>query len=111
MGAPVAVTVEAETATITADNRDLCYFDITIVDHNGNRIPDAKTELHCAVEGGTLMGIFSGDPANDDQYGSPVCHAFEGRAVAIIRTDKAGEVKVHVIANGLNAGCGTVMAE
>ena len=111
VGAPAAVRVEAETPTVAADNRDLCYFDVTIVDQNGDRIPDAKTELHCAVEGGTLMGIFSGDPANDDQYGSPVCHAFEGRAVAIIRTDKAGEVKVHVIANGLNAGCGTVMAE
>ncbi len=111
VGAPAAVKVEAETPTVAADNRDLCYFDVTIVDENGDRIPDAKTELHCAVEGGTLMGIFSGDPANDDQYGSSVCHAFEGRAVAIIRTDKVGEVKVHVIANGLNAGYGTVMAE
>ena len=111
VGTPAAVTVEAETATITADNRDLCYFDITIVDHNGNRIPDAKTELHCAVEGGTLMGIFSGNPASDDQYGSATCHAFEGRAVAIVRTGKPGEVKVTVIANGLAAGCGTVVAE
>ena len=111
VGAPAAIRVEAETPILAADNRDLCYFDISIVDEHGDRIPDAKTELHCAVEGGTLMGIFSGDPANDDRYGSPVCHAFEGRAVAIVRTDKPGEVKITVIANGLAAGCGTVVAE
>ena len=111
VGIPAAVKVEAETRSLQADNRDLCYFDITITDKNGDRVPDAKNALHCAVEGGTLMGIFSGDPCNEDQYGSDTCHAFEGRALAIIRTNTPGAVKVTVIGHGLAAGCDTVIAE
>jgi hypothetical protein len=63
------------------------------------------------VEGGSLLGIFSGDPANDDQYGSPVCHAFEGRAVAIVRTKTPGEVTLTVIADGLKTGIASVTAK
>lgn len=104
VGKPNGVSVAAETGEINADNRDLCYFDISVVDEKGDRVPDAKTRLTCIVEGGELMGIFSGDPKNEDQYGSDVCHAFEGRAVAIVRTAKPGEVTITVGGEGLIAG-------
>ncbi len=104
VGAPAAVTVKAETGSICADNRDLCYFDITVVDADGARVPDARTELIALVDGGELMGVFSGDPKNEDQYGSNICHAFEGRALAIVRSATPGEVKVTVGANGLRSG-------
>lgn len=111
VGTAAAVRVEAETKSIKPDNRDLCYFDITVTDKNGDRVPFAKNELHCAVEGGKLMGIFSGDPCNEDAYGSDTCHAFEGRALAIVRTNTPGKVKVTVIGHGLAAGYDTVTAE
>ncbi len=104
VGASAAIVVKAETDAISADNRDLCYFDITIVDANGDRVPDAKTELMAIVDGGELLGIFSGDPKNEDQYGSNICHAFEGRALAIVRAKAPGEVRLTVGANGLLSG-------
>lgn len=110
VGKESAVSVAPETDEITADNRDLCYFDITVVDENGDRVPHAKTRLTCIVEGGELMGIFSGDPANEDQYGSDVCHAFYGRAVAIVKTKTPGKVKVTVGGEGLRAGSAEVTA-
>ena len=110
VGKPAAVQVCAETDSLTADNRDLCYLDITIVDADGKRIPDAKNALYCSVEGGSLMGIFSGDPCNEDAYGSNACHAFEGRAVAIVRTNKPGQVKITVISDGLSTGSDSVQA-
>lgn len=110
VGAAAAVAVKPETASLLADNRDLCYFDISIVDAEENRVPDARQELLCLVDGGTLLGIFSGDPANEDQYGSNLCHAFEGRAVAIVKTDRPGEVTVTVGSNGLNSGRAIVKA-
>jgi K+ transporter len=67
--------------------------------------------LTCLVDGGELMGIFSGDPANEDAYGSNQCHAFEGRAVAIVRTTMRGEVKLTVGSAGLYSGSATVIAE
>ena len=110
VGTPAAVKVKAETESLCADNRDLCYFDITVTDAAGDRIPDAASELRCTVEGGTLMGIFSGDPCNEDQYGSDTCHAFAGRALAIVRTDAPGEVCVTVSSLGLEAGSARVTA-
>jgi len=100
-GEAAAIHIEAETQYLEADNRDLCYFDVTVTDSNGARIADAKNELQCSVEGGRLMGFFSGDPCNEDNYGSNVCHAFEGRAVAIVSTEQAGDVKITVSGPGL----------
>ena len=57
------------------------------------------------------MGIFSGDPANDDQYGSDTCHAYEGRAVAIVMADRPGTVRLTVESPGLADGCDTVRAD
>ena len=98
-------------ARFAADRRDLCYFDITVVDERGDRVPDAKCELNCLVDGGELMGIFSGDPANEDQFTSNVCHAFTGRALCVIRTANPGKVTVTVSGDGLTSDTVTVTAE
>ncbi|MBQ8813708.1 MAG: DUF4982 domain-containing protein [Lachnospiraceae bacterium] len=108
--APAAVTVVAQSTSFQADNRDLCYFDITVTDDKGNRVVSAKNGLTCIVDGGELLGIFSGDPANEDQYGSNRCHAFEGRALAIVRTGNPGLVTVTVGSAGLTSGRAVVTA-
>ena len=56
------------------------------------------------------MGIFSGDPKNEDQYCSDTCHAFYGRAAAVVRTKTPGTVKVTVGGEGLRAGSAEVTA-
>ena len=111
VGTPAKLSVTPETTALKADNRDLCYFDITITDANGDRIPDAKNKLRCIVNGGSLLGIFSGDPANDDQYGSDTCHAYEGRAVAIVRASRPGNVRLIVLSEELASASASVKAE
>lgn len=91
-----SIKIEPETDVIKADGRDLCYFDITVTDENGDRVPDSKVELTCIVDGAELLGVFSGDPKNEDSYGSDKCHAFEGRAVAIVKTKQTGKVTLTV---------------
>ena len=109
-GKPYGVSVVPEKKEFIADGRDLCYFDITVVDEEDYRIPYANNELTCIVDGGELLGIFSGDPKNEDQYGSPVCHAFNGRALAIVKTNDPGKVTVTVGCEGLHAGSAKVKA-
>ena len=111
MGKAFGISVIAEKNSLTADGRDLCFFDISVNDSDGNRIPDAKTRLTCIVTGGELLGIFSGDPKNEDMYGADVCHAFYGRAVAIVKTKSPGNVTVTVGGEGLCAGSCTVAAK
>ncbi len=103
VGEACAIKIVTESDSLKADNRDLCYIDIFITDKNGDRIPDSKAALVCNVEGGELMGIFSADPKNEDQYGSNICHAFEGRAVAIVRAKMTGTLKVTVSSENLKS--------
>lgn len=103
VGEPAAVKIEPETNGLAADNRDLCYLDIFVTDSNGDRIPYAENELTCYVEGGELMGIFSGNPCNLDCYGSNKCHAFDGRAVAVVRAKTTGNLTVTVQSDGLTS--------
>ncbi len=109
--ASAVISVIPERSDFTADNRDLCYLDIAILDNNGEVIADSMAELTAEITGGELMGIFSGDPANLDEFTSPKCHAFEGRAVAVIRAKEPGSVKVSIRSEGLKEGSLVIAAK
>ena len=98
------IVVAPEKSKFTADNRDLCYFNIFITDNEGKLIADDGSEISCEVTGGTLMGIFGGNPCNEDQFTSNKCHVYRGRALAIVRTDKKGEVSINVSSDNLISG-------
>jgi beta-galactosidase len=104
------IIVHAENDTLIADNRDLCYFNIIVTDKDGNRVPHAEDEIECTVYGGELMSVFSGNPANEDDYSSNKCHVFGGRALAIIRTKTPGIVNICVKSKNLKCGWATVTA-
>ena len=110
MGTPTQVKIVPERTDFAADNRDLCYFDLYVCDENGDRIPYAQDELTCICGGGELMGIFSGDPANGDAYTSEKCHAFDGRAVAVVRAKNPGDITLTVHGKNLKEDCVTVTA-
>ncbi len=105
------IVVEPEKTKLISDNRDLCYFDITLQDEDGNRVTTAKCELRASCDGGELMGIFSGDPANEDAYTSNTCHAFYGRAVAVVRAKNKGDVTLTVESGTLKSATAKVEAE
>ena len=110
VGEPYAVKLTPEKTEICADGRDLLYVAVTVTDGDGNRVPDAKNLLTCTVDGGEFLGIFSGDPKNLDTYGERECHAFQGRAMVVVKTKTAGEITVTVGHNGLRADSVTVKA-
>lgn len=103
-GEACKIQVTPETKMFAADNRDLCFFEIAVTDADGNLVTDAANELECNVRGGELLAIWSGCPNNEDQYGSNKCHAFCGRAVAVVRSKHLNYVDVCVKANGLHCG-------
>lgn len=111
VGEKSAINVTAEKDELLADNRDLCYFDITVADSEGRVVMAADDELKCVVSGGELLGIFSGNPCNEDSFTSNSCHAFLGRALAIVRTKTPGEVGIKVYADKLAAGFASVQAK
>ncbi len=110
-GEAAMVQITPEKYELICDRRDLCYFDITVTDKEGRVVSAAENELSCTVTGGELMGIYSGDPANEDKYASNRCHAFKGRALAIVRTENAGNVTLTVSADALAGASVTVSAK
>ena len=104
------IAVVPETSSIVCDNRDLCYFDIFVTDENGDIVPDAQNEIYCSCDGGELMCVFSGNPANEDDFTSNSCHTYYGKAVAVVRAKNPGDVTLTVISNGLKAGASVVVA-
>lgn len=108
---PAAIDIFAERGEFQADNRDLCYFDISVVDGKGRLVAEAEHEIKCTVYGGELMGIFSGNPCNEDKYTSNACHVFKGRAVAVVRAKNPGTVGVLVYSDELASGLAEVTAK
>ena len=109
-GKPYAVSVKAEKDFVNADNRDLCYFDLSVVDEKGRLVAQADNEFCVDVYGGELITVFGGNPCNEDDYNSNKCHAYRGRAVAVVRTNQKGSVKISVGAEGLASGFATAEA-
>ncbi|MGN1059619.1 MAG: glycoside hydrolase family 2 TIM barrel-domain containing protein, partial [Clostridia bacterium] len=111
VGAPRQIKIIPEKTVFKADNRDLCYFDLYVCDEKGDRVPYAENELTCICSGGELMCVFSGNPANEDCFTSGKCHAFEGRAIAVVRANHAGTVTLTAGGKKLQGGFITVDAE
>ena len=110
-GGAVAVNVVPESNSLKADNRDLCYFDITVVDGKNRLVADAEEEITAYVTGGEFMGMFSGNPISEDDFATNVCHTIKGRATAIVRSKDAGTVKILITGKNLASGCAEVTAE
>lgn len=110
-GEASAIAVVPERYEFLADNRDLCYFEISVTDSCGRLVQDSESELKCIVQGGELLGIYSGNPCNEDEYTSNSCHAFKGRALAIVRAKQAGVVSLTVYSDALASGNAQVTAK
>ena len=110
VGVSYALEINAEKSSFFADGRDLCYFVVSVVDEQGKQITHADNLIECSISGGELLGIFSGNPANEDEYGSNFCHLFEGKALAIVKTKTAGELVLEIKSDGLTPATAKVEA-
>ena len=100
-GAPASLALLPERDAIAADRRDLAYVRIEVRDAAGRRVDESAAPIACRVEGGELLGVFSADPKSEDAYTSPSCHAYEGRALAILRAATPGDLVLSVSSPGL----------
>jgi beta-galactosidase len=105
------VNVKAEKPEFLADRRDLCYFNIEIVDKDGNVDVHNESEVLVNVIGGELLGVYSGNPISEDVFTDNKCHVFKGRALAIVRTNKPGKVTMKVMSKDLASGYAEVTAK
>ena len=111
-GPPVAVVLAVDYATYQAGGRDVVLARASVVDAAGRVVPTADNGLSFATTGGAaVIGTGNGSPADR----APACcstrAAFNGLAVAVVRTPVApGDFSIEATSAGLTSATITVHA-
>ena len=94
--------VRADRTEIRADDTDLAFIDITLVDEDGRLHHTEDRAVSVEVEGpGTLQGLGSANPRTEETFGEPTHDTFNGRALAVVRPTAPGTITVTVATDGL----------
>ncbi len=104
-GEPVALRIVTDKAALNADNQDLAYITVEIVDGKGRIVPNASNRVSFAISGqGTIEATGSGDVKDTEGYCNNERNAWKGRAGAIVKsTAKPGAVTLKVTSPGLKS--------
>ncbi|OHV45714.1 DUF4982 domain-containing protein [Pseudofrankia sp. BMG5.36] len=97
----VRLDVTVDRARITADDRDLAFVAVSLVDAEGNLYNTADRRVVVEVAGpGVLAGFGSADPRSEENFFDTIRTTFDGRALAVIRPTAPGAITVTVTADG-----------
>jgi beta-galactosidase len=104
-GNPEKIVLSADRSSIKADNQDLSYITVGIIDGKGIRNPLAQNLIKFDIEGpGSIVAVGSSNPRGTESFIQPMRKAYQGRCIVIIRSEnKAGEIKLKAISDGLQS--------
>ncbi|WP_254920943.1 glycoside hydrolase family 2 TIM barrel-domain containing protein [Flavobacterium sp. ov086] len=104
-GDAAKIKLTADRNEILANGQDLSYITIEITDKDGIFQPNAANRLDFKIEGpGVIAGVDNADIKDTEQYVGSTRKAWHGRALVVIKSNhEAGEIKLSVIPNGLEA--------
>lgn len=101
-GKPETFAVEAEQKEIRADDRDLAYLKIRILDASGELVPTDQQKIFARLEGPAVIAAFgSGNPATEDEIPDGFCHVYEGRALLVLKAQAPGTITVRLSGGGM----------
>lgn len=100
----------ASVPSLKADGHDLTFLTVSILDAQGNLVPDADHSLSVSVTGAaSFRGICNGDPTGTEVFTHPAMHAFHGQLVIAVQSSgKSGTAKVRVTGKGLKPAVITI---
>lgn len=91
-----AATVHISSEEKTAKPGEIIYLPVTISDVNGIVESNADQKVSVSVTGGELLSFGSANPRTEESYKNASFTTYYGRALAIVRAGKSGNVKVTV---------------
>jgi len=99
---PAALRLTPDRAAIKSTYGDLAYITVEIVDRDGGVVKFAGQEVSFDVSGaGELIAVGTANPGSEELYTGKQARAFEGRMMAVIRSNgEAGEICLKVRAEG-----------
>lgn len=101
---PQKILLTADHDSIRADNQDLSYVTVEILDVKGVRNPLAQNLVHFEIEGpGSILAVGSSNPMSIESFRQPMRKAYQGRCLVIIKAENnPGEIHLKVTSIGLN---------
>lgn len=88
---PVQIKLTTDKKLIKANNQDLSYITVELLDAKGNRNPLAENGIKFKVEGdATIVGVGNANPRSIESYQSPQRKAWQGRCLVILKAGKTG---------------------
>lgn len=102
-GTPHHIELVADRTVLKADDEDLSFVTVKVVDKDGNLCPLAENEIRFKVKGaGTYRAGANGNPASLENFQTPKMKVFNGMMTAIVAaTDKPGAITLEATASGL----------
>ena len=89
--APVKIKLTADKKLINANNQDLSYITVELLDAKNNRHPLAENLIKFKVEGdATIVGIGNANPVSVESYQASQRKAWQGRCLVILKAGKNG---------------------
>ena len=90
----ISIVAEPESRSVKAGG--VVYVPVTLEGENGVVESNADRKMTVTVEGGELLGFGSANPRTEESFTSGSYTTYYGRALAVVRAGKAGELKVTV---------------
>lgn len=115
-GRPVELVMTPYKTTLLADGRDVSVINISVVDENGNEVPDADNRIRFYLEGDAkIIGVGNGDPSSHEpdqcMDGAWQRSLFNGKCQLIVQAgDSAGIIKLEAKAAGLRTAGTDIVA-
>lgn len=105
-GKPASLTLSADRTVLHADGADLAFVTVKVADRQGRTVPRASDRVNFSLSGpGEIVATDNGDATSFESFQSPSRKAFNGMALAIVRTrpGQAGKVVLTASAPGLGS--------
>jgi beta-galactosidase len=105
-GAAARLLLAADRSKLSADGQDLAFVTVTIADKDGQPVPRAHNRVSFSLSGpGEIVATDNGDPTSFESFQSTGRAAFNGLALAIVRTrpGQAGKLVLTAKAEGLSS--------
>lgn len=109
----IKIQLIADKKIVKANNQDLVYVTIILLDGKGNRNPLAENLIKFEIEGSaTIAGVGNANPRSLESYQAYERKAWQGKCMVIVKVGKStGEIKLKAVVDGMDAASIIVNAE
>lgn len=112
-GKPATIELKADRNIIRSDGKDLSFVTVSVLDANGNLVPDADNLVQFKISGeGFIAGVDNGYQASMESFKANHRKAFNGVCLAIIQSqEKSGEIILEATSEGLKSASITIKSK